>query len=389
MCTFKNTQYIAYYNSDGYVVLGKRKINSTKWQLSTTSLKGNVADAHNSISIITDGDGYLHLAWNHHGSPLKYCKTVAQGSLQLTPALPMTGLNEQSVTYPEFYTMPDGNLVFLYRDGQSGRGNLVVNRYITKQKQWVQLHQNLIDGEAQRNAYWQACVDEMGTIHLSWVWRETADVSTNHDICYAKSTDGGLTWMSSKNERYLLPVTASTAEYICRIPQNSTLINQTSICTDNNGNPFIATYFKAQSDSTPQYHILYNTIGQWQVKNTGFRTTPFSLGGSGTKRIPISRPQVAATTINNQRRVFIIFRDEERGSKISIATNTDSTFEKWQLYDLPGSPVGSWEPAYDTELWKQQKQLHLFVQHTQQADGEGRAIIKPQPVYVTEILFKR
>ena len=45
--------------------------------LQTTNFKGNVADAHNSISIITDGDGYLHLAWNHHGNHLHYCKSIA------------------------------------------------------------------------------------------------------------------------------------------------------------------------------------------------------------------------------------------------------------------------------------------------------------------------
>ena len=115
--------------------------------LQTTKLKGNVADAHNSISIMVDGDGYLHIAWNHHGNQLHYCKTVAPGSLQLTDELPMTGNQEQKVTYPEFYSLPNGNLLFFYRDGQSGQGNLVINRYNTKQKQWQQLHSNLIDGE--------------------------------------------------------------------------------------------------------------------------------------------------------------------------------------------------------------------------------------------------
>ena len=31
LCTYKNTQYIAYYNNDGNVVLGKRKLSSDKW----------------------------------------------------------------------------------------------------------------------------------------------------------------------------------------------------------------------------------------------------------------------------------------------------------------------------------------------------------------------
>ena len=58
----------------------------------------------------------------------------------------------------------------------------------------------LLDGQGQRNAYWQVAIDPQGSVHLSWVWRETPDVATNHDLGYAKSTDGGLTWQTSTGE---------------------------------------------------------------------------------------------------------------------------------------------------------------------------------------------
>src|SRR5205085_7484543 len=63
--SFKDTQYIAFYNKNGFVVLGKRVLSSTTWNLKTTSFKGRVSDAHNVISIMVDGDGYLHMAWDH------------------------------------------------------------------------------------------------------------------------------------------------------------------------------------------------------------------------------------------------------------------------------------------------------------------------------------
>ena len=50
-------------------------------------------------------------------------------------------------------------------------GNLVMNHYSVKEKKWNRVQDVLIDGEDQRNAYWQLYVDEQGTIHLSWVWR--------------------------------------------------------------------------------------------------------------------------------------------------------------------------------------------------------------------------
>jgi hypothetical protein len=389
LCTFRKEQYISFYNKDGFVVLGKRSLSSKKWTLQTTVFKGNIADAHNSISMMTDGDGFLHLAWDHHNNRLRYAKSIAPGSLQMTEEMPMTGIAEKNITYPEFYSLPDGNLLFFYRDGQSGQGNLVINRYEVKTKQWVQLHTNLIDGQKKRNAYWQACVDSKGTIHLSWVWRESSDVASNHDLCYAKSTDGGRTWMNSKNESYALPITAASAEYIVKIPQKSELINQTSMAADKDGNPFIASYWKDQGDSVPQYHIAYHTGIEWKVRNTGFRRTAFSLGGTGTKRIPISRPQVVVTGSRARKIVVLFFRDEERGSKVSMAISHGTGFPEWKISNLSADAVGSWEPTYDTELWKYKKQLHLFVQYADQQDAEGLSAMPAQPIQVIELKTRK
>ena len=103
----------------------------------------------------------------------------------MSDKLPMTGILEEHVTYPEFYRLSDGNLLFFYRDGSSGNGNLLINYYDCETQRWSKRQQNLIDGEGERNAYWQMAIDAEDRIHLSWVWRETPDVATNHDMCYA------------------------------------------------------------------------------------------------------------------------------------------------------------------------------------------------------------
>jgi hypothetical protein len=365
-------------------VLGKRKLGENKWQLKRTPYQGNTSDAHNIISIMVDGEGYLHIAWDHHNNPLHYCRSNQPGSLELTEQMPMTGKFEKEVSYPEFYRMPDGNLLFFYRDGGSGRGNLVINHYNTKAKQWTQLQSNLIDGEGKRNAYWQACVDSKGTIHISWVWRESPDVASNHDLCYARSKDGGKTWEKYTGEKYQLPIKASTAGYAFTIPQKSELINQTSMFADASGNPYIATYWREAGSEVPQYHLVFNNGGKWQMRNLGFRKTPFSLSGTGSKRIPISRPQIVAWPIGKTLAAALIFRDEEQGSKVTAAICKDLSKNKWQLMNLTQTSVGSWEPTYDTELWKEKRVLHLFVQKVEQVDAEGAANIPPQMVEVLE-----
>lgn len=385
LVTHKGFQYTAYYDAEGYMVLGKRKLGTDKWTINRTQYKGNVNDAHNVISLMIDGDGYLHLSWDHHGNPLNYAKSSTPYSLVLGDKQPMSGNNETNITYPEFFKMPNGDLIFMFRDGQSGKGNLVMNRYILKSRKWIQIQSNLIDGENARNAYWQAFVDHKGIIHLSWVWRETWDVSTNHDLCYARSTDGGKTWINSSNQQYTLPITASSAEYACRIPQNSELINQTSMTADSNGNPYIATYWREQGSDIPQYHIVYFDSQKWNTLNLNFRKTPFSLKGGGTKSIPIARPQILANIKNKKLSLYLIFRDEERGSKASIAKSIDIEENKWIINDLTDHSVGSWEPTFDTQLWQNKKRLNIFIQKAVQVDGEGKANVAPEKVQVLEV----
>lgn len=381
--TAGDTQFIAYYDPERYMILGKRLVGDTAWQLHRTQYQGNAADAHNSISLIVDNDGCLHVAWDHHNNALRYAKSVAPYSLSLGEKMPMTGKAENRISYPEFYSLPDGKLLFFYRDGGSGNGNLVINQYNTNEKKWVQLQRNLIDGEGKRNAYWQACTDNQGTIHVSWVWRESPDVASNHDLCYARSKDGGLTWEKSTGEKYTLPITAATAEYALHIPQKSELINQTSMTTDDAGRPFIASYWRDSNTQVPTYHVVY-WDGGWKVSNVGLRQTPFSLSGAGSKRIPIARPQILVKGRGEEASVWLLFRDEERGSKVSVATVNGIRSGNWKASDLTTFSVGSWEPTLDIVQWKKNGVIHLFVQRVEQVDNEGKADLPPQMVQVLE-----
>ena len=115
LATHGDTQYASYYDPDGYLTLASRKIGSDKWTVNRTQYRGNVADGHNVISIAVDGKGILHVSFDHHGHPLHYAKGVAPGSLVLGDMEPMLGSGEEDVTYPEFHTLPSGDLLFVYR----------------------------------------------------------------------------------------------------------------------------------------------------------------------------------------------------------------------------------------------------------------------------------
>lgn len=379
------SQFVSFYDSTGRMILARRRIGSHEWKVSPTPYSGNVRDAHNTISIMPDGSGNLHVAWDHHGTPLRYCRSITADTLALTAPMEMIGSEEEAVTYPEFHRLPDGRLIFLYRDGSSGNGNLVINRYDPGSYEWERLHRVLIDGEGERNAYWQAATDSRGTLHLSWVWRESSDVATNHDICYARSRDGGLSWETSEGRPYELPITASTAEYAALIPQESELINQTSMAVDHQGRPFIATYFTPEGEGVPQYHMIHKGKDGWSVSQVTRRKTGFSLSGGGTKKIPISRPQILLQDHPGGKRVYLLFRDQERGNSVTLGWTDPEYPDAWRFSELTGEPLGSWEPTYDTELWKNEGKLHLFVQKAGQGDGETLEAMDPQPVRILEV----
>lgn len=83
--------------------------------------------------------------------------------------------------------------------------------------------------------------------------------------------------------------------------------------------------------------------------------------------------------------VAIMYRDEERKNKISLAINNNVTnSNRWVLKDIYDKPVDSWEPTFDIDLWKQKRRLDIFVQKTDQADAEGVSAMLPQMVYVLE-----
>ena len=149
---------------------------------------------------------------------------------------------------------------------------------------------------------------------------------------------------------------------------------------DAGGNPYIATYWREPDSDVPQYRIVWNDGKMWHQRQITDRQTPFTLKGGGTKMIPIARPRIVV----EDGEVFYIFRDEERGSRVSMAHATDVGTNKWTITDLTDFSVDAWEPSHDTELWKKQRKLHLFVQHTRQGDGERTAEIEPQMIYVLE-----
>ncbi len=376
-------QYAAFYDGDARVVLVRRTWDEKEFTVERTPYSGNVRDAHNGIALGVDGRGVLHMAWDHHGHPLRYVRSVGPGSLKLTAKIRMNGEDEDRVTYPEFFPLDDGGLLFLYRSGASGNGDTVLKRWKVQTGDWATVRSQLISGEGDRNAYTnQLVIDAQGRWHLSWCWCETPDAATNHDICYARSDDEGRTWRKSTGAPYTLPITEANAEVALAIPPNSELINQTTMAVDASGQPRIATYFRPRGGGSPQIHAIWNDSRAWRVSQATDRKLDFRLSGRGSRSLPMSRPLVL---VDRRDRTHIIWRDEERTNGISLATCADLRAGSWTTRDLTTEPLDRWEPTCDLAAWRNRGVLYLYHQRVGQGDGDRPVPLAPTKASVLEL----
>ncbi|MFT9008601.1 MAG: BNR repeat-containing protein [Bifidobacterium sp.] len=393
-------QTTAYYDQTGRIILARRSIESTDWKLYATQYSGNVTDAHNVVSLGIDGKGFLHVAWGMHGAAMQYAESTTAWGVTLGAKKSVTGKNEGAVTYPQFYTQSNGNMFLLYRNGSSGNGNLVLDHYNVSTGKWTQVQSDLIDGvtdsiSGSSSPYWQAVVDSKNRLQISWVWRESSDVSTNHDLAYARSSDTtGVKWETSTGVAYTGSITQKTAEKIASIDQNSQLMNQTSMTVNDNDNPYIVSYWNPDLETNNQV-VQYMVVrqkddGAWVTENTGIRSpgidgvSNFDLAGGGSKAVPIARPQIAVSGSGENATVHLIIRDAERGSMATLATETVGTAQ-WTYINLTDQSLDYWEPTYDTSLWQLDRKLDIFVQKVGQGDGEGIQKYPANHVYILDV----
>ncbi|WP_308366295.1 MULTISPECIES: BNR repeat-containing protein [unclassified Microbulbifer] len=374
-------QYAGFYGADGRLLLAKRRRDEDSWQIHPTEFTTDLKDAHNTISLVVDGRGYLHLAWGHHNTPLNYSRSVEPGSLIMGEPSAMVGEAERSVTYPQFFRLADGNLLFLYRDGGSGNGRLVLNHYAAEQQKWSRRQSNLIDGESQRSAYWDMSIDKNGRLHLAWNWRETPDVASNHDLLYARSDDGGKSWQRSDGSDYKLPITQARAEVAAAIPQNRNLMNPPAVDANHRGQPVIASYWSPEKIARPRFNLVYRDERGWHTIPGPEAGEDFTLRGHGTKRPPISRAALLVES-GKDKGAHLIYRDDSRGGRVLAASLDDLHRPKWHFRYLTEKNVGAWEPSIDPAQWQRMKQAQLLLQPVAQLDGDDStgSDAKPSPL---------
>lgn len=295
LLTHGTRQYIAYYNANRNMVVGQRKLSDDTFSLFIMpsiyrESSGGIStilgwDSHNYITMAIDTAGIIHLSGNMHSSPLTYFRsTRSEDIFSLEPVREMIGTEEDRCTYPRFMKTRDGQLIFHYRDGSSGNGNEIYNIWSCETGRWSRLLDTpLTDGQGLMNAYQsQPTIMPDGWYHLYWVWRDTPDCSTNHDLSYMKSPDL-LNWYNVENEPVKMPATIKDRSLIVDpIPVQGGIINLAALlCLDENQKP-VFVYHKYDSNGNLQLYIARRLNNNWtylKITDWDYRWK-FSGGGS-------------------------------------------------------------------------------------------------------------
>lgn len=295
--TREDRQFVAFYDDQRRMTVAARKLGSSDWQ--TVHLPSTLAwDSHNYIALAIDDDGYLHLSGNMHVVPLVYfrsAKPLDIGSFERIPQ--MVGSEEIHCTYPVFFRGPENQFLFTYRDGGSGNGSQIYTIFDLRSRTWSRLlDRPLTSNEGHASAYLEGPTrGPDGYFHLIWVWRNTADCSTNHDLSYARSRDLKH-WETAEGQPLDLPITMKTRATIDPVPVNGGIINGSAHLGWDSHRRLVVTYHKFDGEGFTQAYAARLEDGKWkifQISHWDYRWE-FHGGGSIPSEIRIGRVQPGA-----------------------------------------------------------------------------------------------
>ena len=287
LLTINPHQFVAFYDSNRAMTVGHRKLGTSSWKFKALP-STLIWDSHNWIVFALDCEGFLHVSGNMHAKPLVYFRAARPFDVESLEAAPMVGKDEMRITYPIFFTTPTGELIYYDRNGGSGNGNNLFNIYDPGTKTWRRLMDpTLQDGEGERNAYMHLRKDPTGLFHAVWIWRETRDASTNHDLCYARSRDLRR-WETANGSALTLPITAKVRSVIVDpIPMRGGAFN-TMMDTgfDNLHRPVIS-YIKYDEKKRTQVYLARFEDSRWIIRKATKWTKRYQLTGTGWLELPL------------------------------------------------------------------------------------------------------
>jgi BNR repeat-containing family member len=314
-------------------------------------------DPHHSYALGIDRSGRVHVAGNSHNESLRYARS-APGDATRWEAAEMLGAEEERVTYPAFVSLPGGALLFFYRDGRAGHGDVYLNRLPAGSERWERVGM-LVEGRGSGESPYlnHVAASRVGTIHLSGCFRGKGGAAANRDVWHAASGDGGATWRSAAGEPLELPLTHERAPIVVPTPPHgSGLVNQVGMDVATDDRPHVS-YFRYDEAGATQVALASWDCERWRSRDLA-RLTHRMETETPILEASVARPQIACTADGN---VWAVFRaaHDGRGGRLSLIRCTPGRpLRELPLYD---DDLGAWEPTLDSRALRERDELHLLL----------------------------
>ncbi|EMI16939.1 hypothetical protein RMSM_06140 [Rhodopirellula maiorica SM1] len=381
LISHRGYQYTTYVDANRRVCLGRRKLSSRNWSVVRfEDHRFLTNDSHNTAVIgICENDGTIHLAFDHHATPLNY--RVSKLGVASDPAahewdaslfgpiMHSLGRIETAdrVTYPRFISSPDGNLMFYYRGVTSGNGDGMLEKYDGNIHSWVQgmgkfiardigVYQFSGRSSLYRCPYMNPLTFAGKRLHVSWVWRDRfarTHPSNQHDLCYAYSDDFGVTWHNSDGivigKTETNPIHLNSAGLVViPIPPDAFVSNSNAQHVFANGQVHIVMRQRDAATQTHRYHHYWCTEnGKWTRQALPFSGNRPKLVGTDAGQLIL----IYSDEIQNQDRLLFA-----RG----VPSESGDSYE-WQQLQTPVQTVlGS--PLVDVQRWADEQVLSIYCQ---------------------------
>jgi hypothetical protein len=324
-------------------------------------------DPHNSYALGLDAYGRLHLAGNHHNEPLRYMRSHPR-DIDRWDRGAMVGRDEESVTYPAFVSLPDGSLLFFYRDGRAGFGDVYLNRLGPGEEGWGRIGK-LVEGRRSKESPYlnHVAVSAAGAVHVSGCFRGRGGAAANRDVWHALSEDGGASWRGAGGERLELPLRHETAPVaVATEPRGSGLVNQMGMDVDPRGRPHVS-YFRYDEQGATQVALASHDGSGWRSRDLAALQHRMETDAPIVDA-SVARPAIACTADGEVWAVFRASHDGRGGRASLIRCTPDRPLREVPLYD---GDLGTWEPTIDSRALRERGELHLLLTVAPPYEAEG------------------
>ncbi|TWT81524.1 hypothetical protein CA13_29770 [Planctomycetes bacterium CA13] len=378
LTTYRGYQYATYVDSDRCFCIGRRKLPSGSWEvISFKDHKFKSNDSHNTAVIgICDRDGTIHLAFDHHASQLNYRVSKIGAAHQpdsvkwnadlfggVTHTLGAV-IPDQRVTYPRFFSAPNGNLMLYYRAVTSGNGDGMIEEYDGEKHGWTPGLGKFIARDIGiftergrtspcRCPYMNSLSFAGERLHASWVWRdrfEKTNPANQHDLCYAYSDDYGRTWCNSAGkiigrtgQKYIH--LDSPGLIVVPIPPEARVANQNTHYAYDDGSIHIVMRHRAKGCYESRYHHYWRSqTGAWRQE-----ILPFTG----------KRPKLVGT---EDRMLVLVYNDDGELFIAKGLPDSRQTRWRWSQVKLPEAHSICGEALVDLPRWEAENVLSVYSQ---------------------------